>query len=315
MSRHFFNNVTAALVALAAALASPAALAIRNQVCPNCTPDRMVIAARAFGLGTIYVWDPHSGDVRKYVNYCGGAERMSDDKLALRVETAVSPYGACGTSSMATDELPVEQQYADVVPHLGKIWIATNGTWVIGSNINGFKGPGNSRGFRVPLPTGFGGYYPQNPTIQDFMIDFNLRTQVQDYIDAHGLSGAPSWLQAAVAYVKANINATMAYTQGITMNFEVVFPDGSSAVFTQPLSGLPNYVPNSGRDTAGFGVPEANAANYAGNWNYDPSDGYARGRLIDLLDRLNANINYMDAHGYRIMCTWDGSTLHCTVRR
>jgi hypothetical protein len=216
---------------------------------------------------------------------------------------------------MATDELPVEQEYADVAPHLGKIWVATNGTWVIGDNINQVKS-GTSRGFKVPLPAGFGGYWPSNPTGHDFMTDAVLRAQVRDYVDSHGLAGAPSWIQSAVTYIKANINATMAYTQGIVMNFEVKFPDGSSLVFTQALTGLPTYIQDSGRDTAGLLIPEANAANYSGNWNFDPSSGgYARGRLIDLLDRLNANINYMDSNGYRISCTWDGQTLHCTVRR
>jgi len=315
MTGKFARKIAIVLAAIAGFVASPAVFAIKNQVCPNCSVDRMIVAARAFGPGTIYIWDPYNGDVRKYVSYCGGAERVNDDKLALRVETAPSPYGACTGQSMATDEVPVEPQYADVAPHLGKIWVATNGTWVIGRNLNTLKGVGNSRGLRVPLPPGFGGYHPQNPTAQDFMTDAVLRAQVRDFVDTNGLGGAPSWVQAAVAYVKANINATMAYTQGITMNFEVVFPDGSSLVFNQALSGLPNYLAESGRDTAGYLIPEANTANYAGNWNYDPSHSYARGRLIDLLERLNANINYMDAHGYRIRCTWDGHTLHCTVRR
>lgn len=39
---------------------SPAALAIKNQVCPNCTPDRMLTAARAYGTGTICAWDPYT---------------------------------------------------------------------------------------------------------------------------------------------------------------------------------------------------------------------------------------------------------------
>lgn len=303
------------VIGFAAALACPAVFAIKNQPCPNCTTDQMLTVARASGLGTIYVWDPHSGDVHKYESYCGSPQRPAEDKSAVRVETAPSPYGVCGNRPMATDELTVEQEYADVAPHLGRIWVATNGTWVIGDNINEIKS-GTSRGFRVPLPAGFGGYYPSNPTVQDFMTDFNLRTQVRLFVDTNGLTGAPSWLQAAVAYVKANINATMAYTQGITMNFEVVFPDGSSVVYTQPLGALPKYEADSGLDTAGYGVPEANGPQYAGNWNYDPATGaYARGRLIDLLDRLNANINYMDSNGYRIMCTWDGQTLHCTVRR
>lgn len=87
-------------------------------------------------------------------------------------------------------------------------------------------------------------------------------------------------------------------------------------VAVQAFGGLPKYEVDSGLDTAGFGVPEANGPQYAGNWNYDRnSGGYARGRLIDLLDRLNANINDMDANGYRISCTWNGQTLHCTVRR
>lgn len=314
MQGSLIHRAVIRIAALLAVAASPAVLAIKNLPCPNCTTDRMLVAARASGPGTIYVWDPYSGDVHKYENYCGNSNRVADGKSAVRVETAPSPYGACGNQPMATDELPVEQEYADVAPHLGKIWVATNGTWVIGDNINGLKS-GSSRGFRVPLPAGFGGYYPANPTAHDFMVDAVLRGQVRDFVDTQGLSGSSSWLQAAVAYVKANINATMAYTQGITMNFEVLFPDGSSLVFTQALTGLPNYVPETGRDTAGLLIPEANGANYAGNWNYDPSQGYARGRLIDLLDRLNANINYMDSHGYRIMCTWDGHTLHCTVRR
>src|SRR5262249_31066060 len=149
----------------------------------------------------------------------------------------------------------------------------------------------------------------------DFMMDAALRAHVRDFGDTNGLTGAPSWLQAAVAYVKANISATMAYTQGITFNFEVVFPDGSSVVYTQALTGLPKYEPESGRDDAGWLVPESNGPQFAGNWNYDPSQGYARGRLIDLLQNFGATINYIDAHGYRIRCTWDGHTLMCTVRR
>lgn len=314
MLGRFVRTVAICVAGLVGALASPAAFAIRNQVCPNCTVDRMLTAARASGLGTIYIWDPHTGDVHKYVNYCGSPESVGD-KDAVRVETAPSPYGVCGTRPLATDELPVEQEYADVAPHLGKIWVATNGTWVIGDNINSLKS-GTSRGFRVRVPMGFGGYYPQNPTAHDFMTDAVLRAQVRDFVDTNGLTGAPSWLQTAVAYVKANINATMAYTQGITMNFEVVFPDGSSLVFNQPLGAMPNYIVDSGRDTTGLLIPEANSANYSGNWNYDPSTGgYARGRLIDLLENLNAQINYLDAHGYRISCTWNGHTLACTVRR
>ena len=310
------RRIVAGIVGLVAALACPAVFAIKNQPCPNCTTDQMLTVARASGLGTIYVWNPHTGDVHKYQNYCGSPQRAgTDDKGAVRVDNTPSPYGACGNKPMATDELTVEPQYAEVAPHLGKIWVATNGSWVIGDNVNALKS-GTSRGLRVPLPIGFGGYYPQNPTAHDFMTDYNLRGQIRDYVDTQGMTGAPSWVQTAVAYVKANINATMAYTQGITMNFEVVFPDGSSIVYNQSLSALPNYVAESGRDTAGYTIPEGNAPQYAGNWNYDPSTGaYARGRLIDLLDRLNANINYMDANGYRIRCTWDGQTLHCTVRR
>ena len=276
----------------------------------------MLTVARASGLGTIYVWNPNNGDIHKYENYCGSPQRpAADDKKAVRVETSPSPYGVCGNQPMATDELPVEQQYANIAPHLGKIWVATNGTWVVGDNINEVKS-GSSRGFRVPLPAGFGGYYPNNPTAHDFMVDGPLRANVRDFVDTQALNAAPSWFQSAISYIKANLNATFEFTSGIVMNFEVVFPDGSSLVYYQPLGALPTYVVDSGRDSAGWLVPEANSGAYAGNWNYDPSTGsYARGRLIDLLDRLNADISYMDSNGYRINCTWDGHRLHCTVRR
>ena len=313
----FTRNTIFPLMASVAVLFSPAVFAIKNQVCPNCTTDRMLTAARAAGLGTIYVWDPYSKGVHKFYSYCGGLDSAAQDKSAIRVETAPSPYGACGTQNMATDELPVEQPFADVVPHLSVIWIATNGTWVIGSNVNRIV-PGsraNSRGLKVPLPVGFGGYYPQNPTVQDFMTDYNLRGHIRDYVDEHGMTGAPSLVQMAVAYAKANINATLAYTQGIVMNFEVVFPDGSSAVFTQPLTALPKYEPESGRDTAGHAVPEGNSAQFAGRWNYDPSHQYARGKLLDLIDRYGIDIHYIDRYGNKISCDWDGHTLHCVVRR
>lgn len=310
------RTMAAVIAAIASLATSPAVFAIKNQVCPNCSIDRMIVAARAFGLGQIYVWDPHSGDVRKYVSYCGGGERISDDKLAVRVETAPSPFGACGNGSMATDELPVESEYADAAPHLGKIWLATNGTWVIGSKFSGPTGSRDSRGLRVSLPAGFGSYQPPTPTAHDFMLDAVLRAKVGEFVDTDGLTGTPADLQAAIAYVKAKIVVPpLVPVRGIIVNADVVFADGSRVAFTQRVGGLPRYVAESGRDTAGFAVPEANTARFAGNWTFGANQTYARDRLIELFGRLNASITYAEPGGSRLVCPWDGHTLHCTVRR
>jgi len=301
-------------MAIAIAVTSPAVLAIRNQPCSNCSPSQMESSARSAGLGTIYIWNPYGGEIRKFVSYCGTPQIVAESEGApLSVERSVEPNGVCGTMAFTTEEYPVEQQYADAAPHVGYVWIASNGSWIVSDD--GLTKA--SRGIRVPLSgRTFNSYPLRPPTVGDFMTDFQLRQEISDYVSEHGLDGASSPMRSAFNYLFAHADAAFGFTQGIQLTFEVVFQDGSSLQMIQSLNQQADFKSGSGRDSVGLAVPEANAANFAGNWTYDPNSGrYARGRLIDLLDRLNANINYMDSNGYRISCTWDGQTLHCTVRR
>lgn len=273
----------------------------------------MESAARAAGLGTIYVWNPHGGAIRKFVSYCGSPNVVAGDAPRLASRSAVERAGVCGTAALTTEEYPVESQYADVAPHLGYVWVVSSGTWKIRSDAvaKGGRGVGVSLAGRR-----FNSYPLRPPAVGDFMTDYQLRQEVAAYVSEHGLDGASSPLRAAFDYLFAHADAAFGFTQGIQLTFEARFQDGSSIQMTQALNQQAEFKPGSGRDTAGLAVPEANAANFAGNWTYDPGTGrYARGQLVDLLQRLGASVTTLDAHGYRISCTWDGRTLNCLVRR
>lgn len=305
------KHVALLLFALASVAVNTSAFAIKNQVCPNCTPSQFESAARAAGLGTIYVWNPHGGEIRKFVTYCGSANRNAG--AVKTIGSGIAPNSVCGATALTTEEHPVEPAYADVTPHLGTVWVATGGSWSLNHDGAGAK---SARGLRVNL-TGMAipRYYPQSPTVVDYMTDRNLRSWVQDYISQHGLSGATSGLRAAFDYLMGHVDAAFNFTQGIQIVYEVQFQDGSSIVMQQSLNQPADYRADSARDSTGQSVPEGNSPANAGRWDFDPTtQSYARSQFLELMGRYDVQITTLDPHGYRIQCTWDGRTLHCVVR-
>lgn len=187
--------LVAALIGIAGSTFSTTALAVRSKICPYCSAATMQANARAAGLGEFYVWDPYAnGLMRKYFTYCGNP-RSAD---AVGKSFIQSPAGGiCGTAPMITEEVPVEAQYLELAPHLAVLYIASNGTFHFGADLNP---PGRSvatpdavftepRGLEVDLRgQTWETYYPLQPSATDYFTDANLRGQVKDYIYRNGMS-------------------------------------------------------------------------------------------------------------------------------
>lgn len=315
MSFEIVKRLALALIAMFTVAPITAVSGATGLVCPGCGVERMIVAARASGPGTVYVWNPSDGVVSKYVNRCG-TNFAGDDARAIRVEAAQSPYGACGGGTMATDASPVEPELAEAAPHLGKLWVATNGTWVLGSRFSGPTRGADPYGLRIALPAGFGDPGSSSPTAHDFPLDSALRAKIADFVDTDGTAALPADLRTAIQYVKTHVAPPpFAPSQGITLRFAVVFADGSRVAYTQHLGALPRYVAETARDRFGHALPEANTPKFAGKWAYAANQADARDRLLALFDRLNAGVSYVDRDGGRVDCPWNGHTLHCTVHR
>jgi hypothetical protein len=326
------RNALLALVALASAALSATALAVPNKVCPNCTEAQMYSAARAAGLGTLYVWNPYAnGLMKKYATYCGSPAAVTpgQEEINQFIAGATEATGICGSAPMTTEELPVEAAYLQAAPHLATAYIASGGTFQFGADLT-FAGPAKSgaksapaevaatppgppRGMRVDtsqIP--FAEYYPRPISIQDYYTDANLRAQIQDYIRINGLAVTNNILRTALEFLGAHFDAYTNFTSGVVIRYELVFFDGATLVITYTLGLDPVYVKDSGRDGAGKLVPEGNAREYAGRWTYTSDQDRFFRDLLGLIQRYNIPVT--GPQTYRSMsCTWDGSTLRCVL--
>jgi hypothetical protein len=277
--------------------------------CDHCGETQMVqhlrdLAAAGLGFeGTVHVADfagdvlrafdvrcnhsgwPQGGDSRDDGQRPGGGLRWWACTQLTATPTAVLPAGS--------------EQYAV----LREFYLDTGGSWakqVVTPVLAEWQ-----------LGGPFGGHI-QGFTAYDAAGDLNGRVLVGGALTNHcTLCGLPQIGLLVNALASAVINASA------SVIVIVRFRDGSTAryVFQFNQNWEFTYEPGSARMADGQLIPDVESLGSAGNsqWLMGPGGG---GELIGYLERVRPGfVGPAPPSGgaYRLVCTWDGSTINCTI--
>lgn len=285
--------VFAALVGMVCA---DAAVATTAQ-CVNCSDTQMYNVARTLGASSSahIVWDPATGNIKRYLNYCGSAPNS--------VEPKAKAGGTKAGCTLQTDELPVDGDLATVAAAMGEVWRETGGTFKADftANIGGINYPS---------------YYPGKPTAHDFLMDAALRGDIMRLVNTPEIfstpgTGASSTLGNALAAIAAHVDAYLAMKQGVYLTIDVEFSDGSKVSFKLTLGETPEYVPNTAVDSSGHTLPDPAdfQQSYSGRWYFGPGDSHNMAEFIEYMRSLGITITSGSGLGDgQINCVWAPST-------
>lgn len=290
---------------IAAGAANTAAAAAAQ--CVNCTDAQMYTMARTLGANTSahIVWDPATGKVKRYRNYCGSAPNSADP--GAKAGAAIK--AAC---NLQTDELQVGADLANAAAAMSTIWTQTSGTFKADftSNVSGISYPS---------------YYPGKPTAHDFLTDSNLRGNILDLVNTPEVfatpgTGTSSSLRNALATLTADINAYLSFKQGVYLTIKIQFHDGSKVSIKLTLGEDPQYVANSARDSSGHALPDPTdfQQSYAGRWNFGPGDGHNMAEFIEYMRSVGVTITSGGTNpNGQVNCVWQPSnnTTTCFIPR
>lgn len=284
----------AALAALMGMTAANVALASTAQ-CVNCNDTQMQSMARTLGASSSahIVWDPATGNIKRFLNYCGSAPNSADP--------GTKAGGTKAGCNLQSEELPVDGDLAAVAAALSEVWRQTNGT---------FKGDFASNIGGIVYPS----YLPGKPTSHDFLMDLELRGDIQDLVNTPEIfstpgTGASSTFGHALAAIAAHVDAYLAMKQGVYLTIDVEFHDGSKVAFLLTLGQVPQYVPGSARDSSGHTLPDPDFGTpaYPGRWYFGPGDGHNMAEFIEYMRSLGVTITAGSVPNGQVNCVWQPS--------
>jgi hypothetical protein len=267
------------LISLFSVVAPAAATSIR---CDTCSPSAKRQVAIAAGEGMHLVYD-----------------LVNSQAVGFVVEPDDQYPGAL-TAAL----VDVEPWVKDQVAAFSLLFAATGGSMIISASID-------SEDINVEGIAG--------KTAFDVLEDMSLRTRISDSL---WLSPPSRGVDSALLAVMESIKAIGLTLRGFPTSavFVVTFPDGSSASFKTDLEGQRvSYVRGSGRTSNGQPIPETNDPfEVTGTYDLPPGDSPTQAdRFILHLTSLGVPVGNASSvgpgGGARVVCTFDGKTLHCTV--
>ena len=286
-----------ALVGLVGVVAANTAAASTAQ-CVNCDDTQMYNMARTLGASSSahIVWDPATGTIKRYLNYCGSAPNGTNSGLAKSGATTKA------TCTLQTEELPVDADLATVATAMSEVWRQTGGTFKADftSNIGGITYPS---------------YYPGKPTAHDFLIDSALRSDILRLVNTPEIFSTPGTggggtIGNALAAIAAHVDAYLAMKQGVYLTIDVEFHDGSKISMKLTLGENPQYVPNSAYDSSGHGLPDptGEGLSYSGRWYFGPGDNANMAEFIEYMRSIGVTITSGTLPSGQVNCIWQPST-------
>lgn len=294
-----------ALTGLLGFVGANSAIAATAQ-CVNCDEMQMYNLARTLGAGSSahIIWNPATGDVKRYRNYCGSGTNGTGSGSA-RLE------GTKAGCNLQTEEQQVDADLALVAEAMSEVWRQTGGTFKADftANIGGITYPS---------------YYPGKPTAHDFLMDMGLRGDILRLVNTPEIfstpgTGVPTTLGNALAAILAHGDAFLSMRQGVYVTIDVQFHDGSKISTLLTIGQNPSYVPNSGYDSSGHSLPDPNPGTpfYPGRWNFPPGDDHNLFEFIEYMRSLGVNITAGQVPNGQVNCVWTQSsnTTTCFIPR
>jgi hypothetical protein len=295
------RKILCAIVFALAVVGSASAATVTN--CLNCNYTQMYNKAVSKGTGSWQIYNLANGEIHKWVVTCGIQQRPVGG-------LELSANGGGQTETACTgQEGNVTQEYQDTASHLAAWWGLTAHSMSATLDVHADH-------------WNFLGYGPgHDPSAYDYILDANLRAQLNDKLDVDGLANADgSSLLNHAEYFLAHAEATLGFTSGLLMKLNVIFDDGSHLLVTLSLENGVSFIQGSGRDVNGQLIPDANTQNYQGNWHYVSGDTYNRDKMWSVMHGLGYIIVSPPPQFYNIVCTWHAgvagqsdSSLSCTV--
>lgn len=291
-----WKAMSAALAGLFGISATNTAAAAAAQ-CVNCDDTQMYNMARTLGASSSahIVWDPATGNIKRYRNYCGSAPNGTDPGSA-RVGVSRT------TCNLQTEEWQVDAELAAVAAAMSTVWRQTGGTFKadFASNVGGITYPA---------------YYPGKPTAHDFLMDLSLRGEILDLVNKPEIfstpgTGGSATLGNALAAIAAHVDAYLAMKQGVYLTIDVQFHDGSKVSFKLTLGETPQYVPNTARDSSGHALPDPDFGTpaYPGQWYFGPGDSHNMAEFIEYMRSLGVTVTSGTVPSGQVNCVWTQTT-------
>jgi hypothetical protein len=294
------RKILYAIVFALAAMGSASAATVTN--CLNCSFTQMYNKAVSKGTGAWQIYNLANGEIHMWVVTCGVQQRPVGG-----AESSATGGGQVQTVCTG-QEGNVTQEYQDTSSHLAAWYGLTAHTMsaTIGVHANHWN---------------FLGYGPgHTPSAYDYILDANLRAQLNDKLELEGLEYADgSTFVSHAEFFEAHADATLNFTSGLTMKLNVEFDDASHLLVTLSLQNGVTYIQGSARDANGQLIPDANIQSYQGNWHYVSGDTYNRDKMWSVMHGLGYIIVSPPPNFYNIVCTWTanptggGGSLSCTV--
>lgn len=286
------NGIIKTLAALSALLFMDHAAQAATARCFNCSDAQMFSMARSLGASSLahIVWDPVSGNVKRYRNYCGSAPNSAGQ--------SAKPEAASAACNLQTEEQQVSSDLVGVASALGRIWQHTSGTFK--ADINASVGGIN-----------YSSYYPRKPTAHDFQGDCQLRAEIVDLASSEAIfSYSSSTVAAALAYIASHIDAFLPMKQGVFVTIKIQFYDGSSIKLLLKLGEVPTYVANSARDSTGHALPDPTELQhgYSGRWNFAPGQNSDMSAFIEYMRSLGVTVTSGQLPNGQVNCVWTPAT-------
>lgn len=298
--------MSAAAVGLIGLTVAGVALAGAAQ-CVNCDDTQMYSLARTLGASSFahVIWDPATGNIKRYLNYCGSAPNGADTESG---RPGTTTKAAC---NLQTDELQVDGDLAAVATAMSEVWRQTGGTFKADftSNIGGVSYPS---------------YLPGKPTAHDFLNDSALRSDILRLVNTPEIfsppgTGTSGTFGNALAAIAAHVDAYLAMKQGVYLTIDVEFHDGSKVSFKLTLGENPQYVPNSAYDSSGHGLPDPTdfQQSYSGRWYFSPGDDHNMAEFIEYMRSLGVTITAGTVPNGQVNCVWtqNNNTTTCFIPR
>lgn len=231
------NKSIFVLFLVAGVLRTDPAVAAAALQCIDCSAEQMLGMAGTLGPGKRLIWNPTNGEVRRYASYCGGGNRSA--AAAAEGSGAIPPgtnEQTCRT--LTTEEVPVPAQARQMAHALSRIWLHLGRDFQRRSALS----------MHLRHYT-FAAYPLDPPTARSFLNDFNLHDQIAELVSRPELFQlSDSAIAGPLAYVAAHTDAMRNYVDGVQLDVEVVFADGSKVILHSVLGRRAQHVRQSARD-------------------------------------------------------------------
>jgi len=291
------------LAALAAMFFMGQAVQAATAQCVNCNDAQMYDMARSLGASPTahIVWNPASGNVKRFRTYCGSAPNAADPSGS---KSGATTAAAC---NLQTEEQQVSANLVGVADAMSRIWQHTGGTFKadITANIGSIS---------------YNSYYPRKPTAHDFQNDLQLQAELIDLASTEDIFDySSSTIAAALQFIGAHIDAFLSMKQGVFVTIKLQFYDGSSIKVLVKLGEVSSYVKGSARDSSGHALPDPDYGTpaYPGRWNFGPGQGSDMSAFIEYMRSLGVTITAGTVPNGQVNCTWNSvtNTTTCFIPR